>query len=179
MGSAFLRGLLLSKETQKNTDVFAPPVATTASVLYARLPPCGVSSPGKMMNVEAAPIDTFYASKFPALEEFDHFVLYTLRARCPHLPTQNWWIELGANNHAHLKRMFESRLDPTVVHDAGKAIDDRGGKEAMLANFYMYQHFVGERLKDLGITGDDWFELHEDHALYVAKLWDGIGTWVF
>ena len=131
------------------------------------------------MTQPATAIDTFYGTPFPTYDEFDKFVMYDLQARNPQqgLPTMNWWCELGPNNHAHLKRIFESRVDPTVVRNAGIEIDERGGMQAMVANFYMYCHFVGERLKDMGVTGEQFGKLHRNHAKCIEELWDGIGGW--
>ena len=48
---------------------------------------------------------------------------------------------------------------------------------AMVANYYIYCHFVGERLKDMGITSNQWNEMHDIHAKCIEQLWDGVGQW--
>ena len=125
--------------------------------------------------------NTLYETPFPTLEELENFLLVDLPARCPqqNLPTMEWYAELGANNHALLKRIFDSRVDPTVVREAGEAIYERGGMQTMQANFYIYCHFIGERLKDMGVTSEQFAELHSVHARKIELLWDGIGEWAF
>eukprot|EP00966_Prymnesium_polylepis_P299432 6919459-Prymnesium_polylepis.1 len=88
-----------------------------------------------------------------------------------------WNAELGANNHSLLKRIFDSRVDPAVVREAGKAIEERGGMDAMRANFYIYCHFIGERLKDMGLTREQFAELHQLHARKIEFIWHEIGEW--
>ena len=124
-------------------------------------------------------VDTFFAAPFPPLAELEQFVLVDLRKRNPWqtLPVLEWHAELGANNHALLQRIFESRTDPTVVHEVGEAIWNRGGMQAMRANFYIYCHFAGQRLKDMGLESQPWNELHGDLAKRIERLWDGIGEW--
>ena len=95
------------------------------------------------------------------------------------LPTMQWYAELGANNHALLKRIFDSRVDPTVVREAGEAIYERGGMQTMQANFFIYCHFIGERLNDMCVTSEQFAELHYPHARKIERLWHGIGEWAF
>ena len=123
-------------------------------------------------------VDTLYATPFPPHEALEHFVLYELPTRRPGLLTLMWNAELGANTHAHLQRIFDSRMDPTVVKLAGEAINERGGMQAMQANFYIYCHLIGERLKDMGVTDHQWSEIHHAHAKGIEDLWDGVGAWV-
>ena len=47
----------------------------------------------------------------------------------------------------------------------------------MVANFYIYNHFVGERLKDMNVTEDQSSELHFTNARTIEFLWDGVGEW--
>ena len=122
-------------------------------------------------------VDALYAMPFPTHEALEHFVLHELPTRTRDLPTLMWNAELGANNHAHLQRIFDSRMDPTVAKEAGKAINERGGMQAMQANFYIYCHLIGERLKDMGVTPDQWAEMVFDHAKEIEFLWHGVGEW--
>ena len=43
------------------------------------------------------------------------------------------------------------------------------------ATFYIYCHLIGERLKDMGLTFEQFAELHHVHARKIEFLWDGIG----
>ena len=72
-------------------------------------------------------VDTLYATPFPTHEALEHFVLYELPTRRPGLLTLMWNAELGANTHAHLQRIFDSRMDPTVV------IEGLGSRSARLS----------------------------------------------
>ena len=125
--------------------------------------------------------DTFYATSFPSCAEMERFLLHDLPKIRPALRDHafNWKSEMGPNNHQLLKEMFESRLDSSVVRRVGEEINKRGDKTAMQANFYIYCHFVGERLKHLKITGGQWEERHFVHAKMISKHWSGIGTWLF
>ena len=122
-------------------------------------------------------VDTLYATPFPTHEALEHFLLYELQTRRPGLLTLMWNAELGANTHAHLQRIFDSRMDPTVVKLAGEAINERGGMQAMQANFYIYCHLIGERLKNMGVTSDQWADIYGEHAKKVEFLWHEIGEW--
>ena len=76
-----------------------------------------------------------------------------------------------------MRRIFESRMDKTVVIEAGKAFNERGGMQAMQANFYIYCHFVGERLKDMNVTAEQFAELFFEHAKDIEYFWIGVGEW--
>ena len=125
-------------------------------------------------------VDAFYAIPFPTYEELNHFVLHDLPVRVPHIRPYNieWVGELGLNNHQLLKSIFESKLNKNVVCEVGTAINERGGMTAMIANFYIYCHFAGERMKDMGLTGEQWREIHDQHAKSIENMWDGIGQWM-
>ena len=129
----------------------------------------------------ATAVDTFYGMPFPKYEDFEHFVLHELHERNPvqkpFLPVMQWYQELNLHNYNQLARIFEGRVSPAVVRDAGKKINSFGGKQAMVANFYMYCHFAGERLKDMGVTESQFIDLHRSHARNVEEMWDGIGGW--
>ena len=122
-------------------------------------------------------VDTLYAQGFPTYDKVEHWLVDVLPASRPELPTLMWWAEYGANTHAHLKRIFESRMDPTVVLEVGKAINERGGMQALQASFYIYCHLIGQRLEDMKVTQYQWCELHTEHAKKLTYLWDGIGDW--
>ena len=126
--------------------------------------------------------DALYATSFPTLEELENFLLVDLPTRYPeqNLPTIQLNAELGAYNHMLLKRIFDSCVDPTVVRKAGEAIYERGAMQAMQANFYIYCHFIGDRLiNDMGVTSEQFAELHYVHARKIERLWHGIGEWAF
>ena len=53
---------------------------------------------------------------------------------------------------------------PTVVREVGKQINDRGGMQAMTAVFHIYNHFIGERLNDMGVTKYQFMQLHASEA---------------
>ena len=42
----------------------------------------------------------------------------------------------------------------------------------------MYCHFVGERLKDMGVTREKFTELHYSLARDIERLWNGVGDWL-
>jgi len=135
------------------------------------------------LEMHAMPLtatDTLYATPFPTYEELEQFVLYDLPERNPQrrLPTMMWNAELGETQHALLKRIFDSRVDPAAVREAGNTINELGGMDAMRANFYIYCHFIGERLKDMGLTFEQFAELHQVNARKIEFLWDGIGEWL-
>ena len=121
--------------------------------------------------------DALYATPFPTLQELENFVLVDLPTRNPqqNLPTMEWYAELGANNHALLKRIFDSRVDRAAVREVGEAIHERGGMKAMRANFYIYNHFIGERLKDMGVTYEQFAELFFEHACKIDFIWKSSG----
>ena len=131
------------------------------------------------MSATDALVDALYAEPFPTHEALEHFVLHELTT--PDLPTLMWNAELGEINHAHLQRIFDSRMDPTVVKEVGEAINERGGFQAMQANFYIYCHLIGERLKDhvkyLGVPCDIFYDTFHDHAKEIEFLWHEIGEW--
>ena len=124
-------------------------------------------------------VDAFYATPFPTYDELDDFVLNELPERAPNVRQCHtlWAAELGSNTHQLLQRIFDSKLNKEVVREVGIAINERGGFDAMAANFYIYCHFVGKRLKDMGLTAEQWYEMHEDHAKCIEYLWSGIGEW--
>ena len=121
-----------------------------------------------------------YSTPFPTLREMEQFILEDLPKRATQLSIQSlleWSAELGANNHQLLKRFFDSRMDKTVARTIGQDIYERGGMCAMRANYYIYTHFINERLKDMNLTDDQWCEEAFKHGFYLAKLWDGVGEW--
>ena len=124
--------------------------------------------------------DAFYANPFPTYEELENFILHDLPQRVPRVNGYNveWNAEVGPNNHLLLWHMFESRLSADVVREVGMKINERGGMTAMKANFYVYCHFVGERLKDMGLESEQWCEMHYNNARHIESLWNGIGQWL-
>ena len=124
-------------------------------------------------------VDAFYATPFPTYDELHSFVLQALPERVPRNRPHHmeWVVDLGPNNHLLLKRIFDSKLNKDVVREVGNEINERGGMTAMVANFYIYCHFVGERLKDMGITSNQWNEIHDSHAKFIEALWNGVGQW--
>ena len=117
-------------------------------------------------------VDALYAMPFPTYDELSELIL-----NLPQQRAYQWVGELGPNNHLLLKRIFDSKLDKNVVREVGGKINERGGMAAMSANFYMYCHFVGARLKGMGVTEEQWHELHYAHARHIEALWDGVGQW--
>ena len=136
----------------------------------------------QVANVTTTPltaVDTFYATQFPTYDELHEFVLQDLPERAPQVRRSHmeWVAELGPNNHLLLKRIFDSRMNKDVVREVGIEINERGDMSAMGANFFIYCHFVGERLKDMGVTKGQWCEMHYNHARHIEALWDGVGQW--
>ncbi len=51
------------------------------------------------------------------------------------------WAEYGEPNHAALKICYDNIFDKEACRKAGQAIADRGGFQAMFANFYAFSGF--------------------------------------
>ena len=129
--------------------------------------------------------DTLYATGFPSLEQLDRFVVYDI-GKCVtdrdvgiSCPTWLRELKMCTTNHALLKTIFESRLDPTVVREVGLQIHANGGTHEMMAFYYTYCHFISSRLKDMGLTKDQWMELHYANARKVEYLWNGVVEWMY
>ena len=121
--------------------------------------------------------DTFYEKPFPSHDEMNEFLF--MLAETTKLPSMYWFGEYGANNHELLESMFNARLDETVVKQVGQKIFERGGHDAMVANLYIYNHFVGNRLKGLPECNDEriFDEMLWEKAKIIEKMWHGIGEW--
>ena len=76
-----------------------------------------------------------------------------------------------------LCRQAEARAGKLAA--AAKAIFKRGGHTAMRANFYIYCHFVGERLKTMEVDNDEFAEVHFEHAKMLDFFWNDVGEWKF
>ena len=122
-------------------------------------------------------IDALYATPFPTLSGTEDFVL-KLPSTCNNVSTMtalDWNAELGPNNHALLARIFDSRVDRATVREVGQLISERGGLQAMRACFYIYCHIIGARLKDMGLTEQQWSELFFSQAKIIEYFWDWVG----
>ena len=127
-------------------------------------------------------VDTLYAMDFPCFWQLKHFVLHDIGKGVTDMDvgmSQPTWMGLSKTNYALLKRIFESRLDRTVVREAGAQINANGGMREMIAIHYIYCHFICLRLKDMELTEDQWVELLYGHARKLEYLWDGIGNWLY
>lgn len=126
-------------------------------------------------------VDAMYAVPFPAYDALAEYVLYELPQRnkaIDQTSTMMWWSELGFNNHERLERVFTSKGKPSVVRAVGTEIDAQGGKQAMVAMFYVYLHFVAGRAFDLGLTPEQVRDAVARMTTPLELAWDGIGEWM-
>ena len=126
-------------------------------------------------------IDAMYAAPFPAYDALAEYVLHELPQRNKAIDQTSalmWWSELGFDNHERLERVFTSKGEPSVMRAVGAEIDAQGGKQAMVAMFYVYLHFVAGRAFDLGLTPEQAADAVELIAKPLEFAWDGIGEWM-
>lgn len=77
--------------------------------------------------------------------------------------------EYGKPHHNHLKKAYESGMNQSVCKEAGQAIYDMGGMQAMQMNYYAFYYFSPySKSRDPDIQGA---------ARWLEAAWDGIGEW--
>ena len=133
-----------------------------------------------MMATTATATETLYAEPFPSHAELCEYILHELPKRNGAITPSTamlWWSELGLDNHARLKRVFDSKGDPAVIHAVGEEFHSALGMVTMQAMGYVYSHFVAKRCIDLGLTSDQTFELLFTEAKVLERQWDGVGLW--
>lgn len=122
-----------------------------------------------------------YKEPFPSHDALCQYILHELPSRndqhVSQKRTMEWCAELGIDNHARLKRIFDSRADASVIRQVGEEIHAAGGMQAMQAMFYVYDHFMGKRGFDLELTKEQWHDLMYTEAKVLVRKWDGVGEW--
>ena len=80
-------------------------------------------------------------------------------------------IELGAEygeyNHTALKKMYESKMNEVLCKGIGKAIYDRGGMKALMANCTIFKYCTPMAYAPPNV---------KEQASVLDYYWDGIGT---
>jgi hypothetical protein len=84
-----------------------------------------------------------------------------------------WGCEYGEFNHECCKKMYDSGFDKAVCREMGEIIHQRGGFQAMWANFYILCWFSpcgweARKYENMVLTSAP--KMLEYH-------WDGIGDW--
>ena len=84
--------------------------------------------------------------------------------------------EYGEKNHQCMNNIFENPLDKEIVRNNGKKINKRGGKTAMVWNFYTLA-ILKHRSKQPDMEREDIISVHDNFKDAVSKYWDGVGDW--
>ena len=85
--------------------------------------------------------------------------------------------EYGRENHKWMKEIYENIMDEEVIKENGKKINNRGGKVAMVENYYVIVYILGDKTDELKMKHDDVVEILYPIKTQVSECWHGIGDW--
>jgi hypothetical protein len=85
--------------------------------------------------------------------------------------------EYSFMNHDCLKTIWNNFNNKELIRKQGQMIYERGGIQAMRANFYTFIHVLGYTLnKDETLNDEDKQDIWTSKRL-LESYWDGIGEW--
>ena len=85
--------------------------------------------------------------------------------------------EYGRDNHEWMKEIYENIMDEKVIKENGKKINNRGGQVAMVENYYVIVHILGDKTDELKMKHDEVVEILYPIKTQISQCWDGIGEW--
>lgn len=85
--------------------------------------------------------------------------------------------EYGEPNHQWMKEIYEKPTDKITVRKNGKMISDRGGKQAMVWNYYVLNAVVNHYVDKSQMIRDDAVFIIYNFKDLISTYWDGIGEW--
>ena len=80
-------------------------------------------------------------------------------------------------NHQWMKEIYENPLDKETVKKNGKMINERGGKQAMVWNYYTLVAVVDQHLLKSQLNRDDKIYIIYNFKDIISQYWNGIGEW--
>ena len=75
------------------------------------------------------------------------------------------------------ERGYENIMDEKVIKDNGKQINSRGGKVAMVENYYVIVNILGDKTDELKMQHDEVVEILYPIKTQISECWHGIGEW--
>ena len=85
--------------------------------------------------------------------------------------------EYGRENHKWMKEIYENIMDEEVIKENGKKINNRGGKVAMVENYYVIVNILGDKTDKLKMKHDEVVEILYPIKTQISECWHGIGDW--
>ena len=85
--------------------------------------------------------------------------------------------EYGRENHKLMKEIYENIMDEKVIKENGKKINSRGGKVAMVGNYYVIVNILGDKTDKLKMKHDDVVEILYPIKTQISECWHGVGEW--
>ena len=111
---------------------------------------------------------------------YDTVIRRIERLRIPE--TTIWLAEYGDTNHTWCATIFANASDRTIVRSIGERIYNRGGMDALQANFYILYHgFIADEEEEEAEEHSE--EEEEERAQHASRMheigmaWNGIGEW--
>ena len=89
----------------------------------------------------------------------------------------NMLSEYGRENHKWMKEIYENILDEKLIKENGKKINNRGGKVAMIENYYVIVNILGDKTEKLKMKHDEVVEILYPIKTQISECWNGIGDW--
>ena len=85
--------------------------------------------------------------------------------------------EYGEDNHDWMKEIYENVLEKKIVKANGERINNKGGKVAMVWNYYTLLIVLIHFLKQNKLKEDDEILIHYNYKDCISSYWNGIGDW--
>ena len=76
-----------------------------------------------------------------------------------------------------MKEIYEKPTDKRTVRKNGKMISDRGGKHAMVWNYYVLNAVVNHYVEKSQMIRDDAVFIIYNFKDLISTYWDGVGEW--
>ena len=89
----------------------------------------------------------------------------------------NMLSEYGRENHKWMKEIYENIMDEKLIKENGKKINNRGGKVAMVENYYVIVNILGDKTEKLKMKHDEVVEILYPIKTQISECWNGIGDW--
>ena len=89
----------------------------------------------------------------------------------------NMLSEYGRENHKWMKEIYENIMDEKLIKENGKKINNRGGKVAMVENYYVIVNILGDKTEKLKMKHDEVVEILYPIKTQISECWNGIGEW--
>ena len=106
---------------------------------------------------------------------YDTVIRRIERLRIPE--TTIWLAEYGDTNHTWCATIFANASDRTIVRSIGERIYNRGGMDALQANFYILCHgFIAHGRPERARDGPERAQ-HVSCMREIGMAWNGIAEW--